>query len=55
MHPSSRSAVWREYVCESFCDSAGALFTGTPVHDGPKLGKTWTAIRRKWFDEKLTR
>lgn len=48
-----QSAAWREYVCESFCDSAGFLFTGASVHDDPKLGKTWTAIRRRWFDEKL--
>jgi hypothetical protein len=47
------AAVWREYVCESFCDSAGSLFAGPPVHEGPRLGKTWTAIRKEWFEEKL--
>jgi len=47
------TALWRDYVCESFCDSAGCLFTGAPVHESAKLGKAWTAIRRHWFECKL--
>lgn len=48
-----QSALWRDYICESFCDSAACIFTGAPVHDGEKLGKAWTAIRRDWFQMNL--
>jgi len=47
------SALWRDYVGESFCDSAACLFTGRTVHEGPKLAKRWTAIRRDWFGKNL--
>jgi hypothetical protein len=50
---SSSPAVWRDYACESFCDSAAFLFTGVVVHEGAKLGKTWIAFRRKWFEQNL--
>ena len=46
---SRASKIWRDYVCESFCDSAACIFTDGPVHDGCKLGKGWTALRREWF------
>lgn len=45
---SRQRKTWRDYVCESFCDSAGSIFTG-PVHKGRNLGKAWTARRREWF------
>lgn len=47
------SVLWRDYVCESFCDSAAWVFTGASVHAGFKLGKRWTAIRRDWFGDNL--
>ena len=50
---SPSSALWRDYMCESFCDSAACLFTGCIVHEGPKLAKRWTAIRRDWFGKNL--
>jgi hypothetical protein len=50
---SLESQVWRDYACESFCDSAGCIFTGRSVHDGARLGKAWTAIRREWFLQNL--
>jgi hypothetical protein len=50
---TSRSKVWREYLCESFCDSAACIFAGGPVHDGAKLGKAPTALRRQWFLGKM--
>jgi hypothetical protein len=46
---SLRQKIWSEYVCESFCDSAGSIFTDGPVHNGAKLGKDWTALRHEWF------
>lgn len=50
---SPQSAMWRDYACESFCDSASSIFTGASVHEGPKLGKIWSAIRSDWFQRKL--
>ena len=50
---SSSSKLWRDYVCESFCDSAACLFVGGPVHDGARLGKRWSALRRDWFLGKM--
>jgi hypothetical protein len=43
------SRIWRDYVCESFCDSAGSIFTEGPLHKGFELGKSWAALRREWF------
>lgn len=48
-----QSQVWRDYLCESFCDSAACLFGGGPVHDGVKLANTWTVLRRDWFLQSL--
>lgn len=52
---SPRSPLWRDYICESFCDSAACIFTGAASQSGPKLAKRWTAIRRDWFSDKLDR
>ena len=38
------SKLWRDYICESFCDSAACILSAGPVHDGAKLGKRWTAF-----------
>lgn len=46
---ATSSRIWRDYLCESFCDSAASIFTEGPLHEGSKLGKTWTALRREWF------
>lgn len=45
--------LWRDYLCESFCDSAAYIFAGDTVHEGAKLGRAWTALRREWFLEKV--
>lgn len=40
------SKLWRDYVCESFCDTAAWLYTG-----GGKvsLASRWRERRRRWF------
>jgi hypothetical protein len=48
-----KAPVWRDYVCESFCDSASHLLTGALVHEGSKLGRRWTDLRRAWFEQML--
>lgn len=42
---------WREYVCESFCDSAAWLFTGAGSHDEFTLPRRSRLRRRRWFEE----
>lgn len=49
-HPHSQnSALWRDYVCESFCDSAAAFLSGAKKIDDSTLAKSWTALRRRWL------
>ena len=44
-----RSRRWREYVCESFCDSAACLFCGVE-HAEFTLRPRFRAQRRAWFE-----
>jgi len=43
-----RTRRWREYVCESFCDSAAWLFCGVR-HPEFTLPARFRAARRAWF------
>jgi hypothetical protein len=47
---SRRTRRWREYVCESFCDSAAWLFCGKR-HPEFTLPARFRAARRAWFAE----
>lgn len=50
--PSDRlrnSRAWREYVCESFCDTAACLYAGVPRDAGFTLGKRWRRHREDWL------
>jgi len=38
-----------QYACESFCDTAAALFSGCPEHEEYTLAKRWRSKREKWF------
>ncbi len=40
--------TWREYVCESFCDTAAWLYTGVRNGSG-RLRPRWREQRRNWF------
>lgn len=44
-----RSAKWRRYICESFCDSAAWRFTGLKDHDEFTLRSAWRRARQRWF------
>jgi hypothetical protein len=44
---SGRTRRWREYCCESFCDTAAWLFTSNERE--VTLGKTWREGRKRWF------
>jgi hypothetical protein len=44
-----RTRRWREYVCESFCDTGAALFSGARRHDEFTLPAGARRDRRVWF------
>lgn len=47
----SRSRRWREYCCESFCDTAAWLYSGVLRHDEFTLTGGFRIGRRVWFRE----
>jgi len=46
-----RSRRWREYVCESFCDTAAWLLTNFRDHEEFTLPRVWRCDRRAWFEK----
>ena len=48
---AGRTRKWREYCCESFCDTAACLETGT--RSELTLASRRLAVRRAWFAEQL--
>jgi hypothetical protein len=46
---TTRSRAWREYACESFCDTAAWLWAGTTKHDEYTLRPRFRQERRRWF------
>jgi len=47
---AGRSRRWREYACESFCDSAAWLYSGIRSHEEWSLAQRFRSRRRKWFE-----
>ncbi len=51
-----RTLRWREYLCESFCDSAAWLFNASARHAEFTLAASARRARRQWFGAmRLTR
>lgn len=48
---SRRTPLWRQYTCESFCDSAAWLFSGVRKHAEFTLAERFRKRRRQWFCE----
>jgi hypothetical protein len=46
-----RSRRWREYVCESFCDTAAWMFSGVSAHPEYTLAHRFREHRRQWFQQ----
>jgi hypothetical protein len=46
---AGRSRRWREYCCESFCDTAAWLYSGVERHEEFTLGRVARHARREWF------
>jgi hypothetical protein len=44
-----RSRRWREYCCESFCDTAAWIYGGPKRHEEYTLPRARRAARRAWF------
>jgi hypothetical protein len=45
----ARTRRWREYVCESFCDTAAWLVSGARRHAEFTLARSHRLHRRVWF------
>ena len=45
-----RTPRWREYVCESFCDTAAWLFANIDSHPEFTLAARHRRARREWFE-----
>lgn len=52
---AARTRRWREYVCESFCDSAAWLLTGARPHPEATLARRHRSRRVAWFVDLLRR
>jgi len=48
-----RAREWREYSCESFCDTAAWLYSGTAHHPEFTLATKWRRRRELWFRQEL--
>lgn len=46
---AGRTRRWREYCCESFCDTAAWIYSGTRRHEEFTLSPRLRASRRQWF------
>jgi len=48
-----RTRRWREYCCESFCDTAAWLYSGVRRHPEFTLAARFCARRRLWFGKAI--
>ena len=46
-----RNRRWREYCCESYCDTAAWLYGGVEEHEEFTLRARFRAARRLWFQK----
>jgi hypothetical protein len=51
----TNSKFWREYVCESFCDTGAWLYSNRNKDTPIKLGTRWKRRREMWFEANLAR
>lgn len=42
--------AWREYICESFCDTAAWLYSGARRHEEFTLAQRFRKRRAAWFE-----
>jgi hypothetical protein len=46
---------WRDYVCESFCDTAAWRYSGVKQKGASGLAPRWRKRRELWFNSKFAR
>ncbi len=51
--PRKRTRRWREYVCESFCDTAAWIYGAGGKHAEFTLATRYRQRRRRWFGEMI--
>ena len=51
----SRASQWRDYACESFCDTAAWLYSGLRRHPEFKLAARHRKRRADWFHSTFSR
>jgi hypothetical protein len=49
--PGLPPARWKDYICESFCDTAAWLYAGLEAHDEWSLAPRWRQGRREFFEK----
>lgn len=47
---AGRTRRWREYACESFCDTAAWVYAGAAGHREFTLKARFSRARRAWFE-----
>jgi hypothetical protein len=47
--PAWQAASWRSYLSESFCDTAGWVYSSVDRHSWFQLAAKWRTIRASWF------
>jgi hypothetical protein len=52
-HRRNRSRAWREYCCESFCDTAAWLWSGLARHPEFTLAAQYRSRRARWFHQSV--
>ncbi len=50
---AGRTRGWREYCCESFCDTAAWMYGGMERHAEFTLSARWRGGRQSWYAEVL--
>ena len=48
-----RGRRWREYICESFCDTAAWLYSGVERHPEFTHVGRYRKMRRQWFEDEM--
>ncbi|MEZ5351516.1 MAG: hypothetical protein R2762_02680 [Bryobacteraceae bacterium] len=51
----NRTRAWREYACESFCDTAAWLYARAGRHREFTLAERFCRQRTRWFEHQLKR
>jgi hypothetical protein len=51
---TDRSRLWKDYICESFCDTAGWMFGTARQYSEMTLARRYRDGRRRWFRDNLS-